>query len=80
MTRKQEDETIAEADEIISKAHSMLVDVYYSRKEANATIEGDALTHAIGLLCHALDTLRDTGESPRYLAAWDRKPPDSPGT
>jgi hypothetical protein len=76
MTRKQEDETIAEADEIICKAHSMLVDVNYSRKEAGAVIDGDALTHAIGLLCHTLDTLRDTGESPRYLAVWERKPTD----
>ena len=52
----------------------MLVDVYYSRKEDGAVIQGDGLTHAIGLLSHALDTLRDTGESPRYLAAWERKP------
>jgi hypothetical protein len=74
MTRKQQEKTIARADEVICKAHSMLVDVYYARKDAGAVIEGDALTHAIGLLCHALDTLRDTGESPRYMAAWERKP------
>jgi hypothetical protein len=34
MTRKLEGETISEADEIICKAHWMLVEVYYSRKEA----------------------------------------------
>ena len=73
MTRRQQEETIAEADEIICKAHSMLVDVYYARRQAGAVVQGDALTYATGLLCHALDTLRDSGESPRYLAAWERK-------
>ncbi len=78
MTRKQQEETIAEADETICKAHSMLVDVYYARKKGGAVVKGEALTHAIGLLCHALETLRDTGESPRYLAAWERKHDEEP--
>ena len=74
MTPEDQGKIIAEADEIISKAHMMLVDVYYARKNSDAVVQGDGLTHAIGLLSDAIHTLRDTGESPRYLSAWERKP------
>ena len=76
MTRKEQEEKIAKADDVIADAHSILLDVYYDRKEAGAVVKGDALTHAISLLSDAIHTLRDAGESPRYLAAWERKPDD----
>jgi hypothetical protein len=56
---------------LVAQAHSLLVDVHYSREASGAYIEGEAIDSAILNLNRAIETLRDCGESPDYLARWE---------
>ena len=78
MTHKEQEETLRRADPLMCEAHSLVLDVYFSREKAGELIEGDALTKALRLLSDAITTLRDAGESPDYYAAWERQPDTPP--
>jgi hypothetical protein len=77
MTHLEQQETLRRANPLICEAHSLLLDVYLAREQAGELIEGDALTKALSFLGQAIRTLRDSGESRDYDAAWER-PPNKP--
>lgn len=72
MTRQEQAEKIREADDMLSQAHSLLVDVRHDRHEVGAGIQGDVIDTSIRHVTIAIDSLRDCGESPDYMAAWER--------
>jgi len=77
MTPEQQQESLRQADPLLCEAHSLILDVFLAREAAGERLEGDAISTILTLLNKAISTLRDTGESPDYYAAWER-PPGAP--
>lgn len=72
MNLKQQANKMRKVDKLLSDAHSLLVDIYDVRNRANSTLYGDALTSSIAQISNVIHVLRNCGESPDYLAIWER--------
>lgn len=74
MTPEQQQQKLRRADPLLCEAHSLILDVFLARDAAGERVEGDAISSILTLLNKAITTLRDSGESPDYYAAWERLP------
>lgn len=68
-----EEISLRTADKALCAAHEILLDLHSERTAHNDTVEGDPLSVSLRHISTAIETLRQNGESPDYLARWERE-------
>ncbi len=72
MKRKQQQEILRKAYDMLTEAHDLILDVHVHREEVGESISGDAIAGSRIKLGEVITALRNSGDVEGYYPDWDK--------